>query len=96
MRQGLRARFASLADDEEDPMRVPVEMPRLGYDTEVGKIGSWKAKVGDLVTAGQPIGELETEKATVEFEAPAAGTLVEIVTAAGRDRKSTRLNSSHT
>ena len=64
-------------------MRVPVEMPRLGYDTEIGKIGSWKAKVGDVVTTGQPIGELETEKATVEFEAPA-------------NRKSTRLNSSHT
>ena len=40
-------------------------MPRLGYDTEVGKIGNWTAKVGDTVTAGQPIGELETEKATV-------------------------------
>ena len=58
-------------------MRVPVEMPRLGYDTEVGKIGSWTAKVGDTVAAGQPIGELETEKATVEFESPAVGTLVE-------------------
>ena len=32
-------------------MRVPVEMPRLGYDTEVGKIGSWTAKVGDTAVA---------------------------------------------
>ena len=66
-------------------MRVPVEMPRLGYDTEVGKIGNWTAKVGDTVTAGQPIGELETEKATVEIESPAAGTLVEIVHPAGAE-----------
>lgn len=66
-------------------MRVPVEMPRLGYDTEVGKIGNWTTKVGDTVTAGQPIGELETEKATVEFESPAAGTLVEIVHPAGAE-----------
>ena len=66
-------------------MRVPVEMPRLGYDTEVGKIGTWTVKVGDAVTAGQPIGELETEKATVEFEAPAAGTLVEIVSPTGSE-----------
>ena len=66
-------------------MRVPVEMPRLGYDSEVGKIGAWTAKVGDTVTAGQPIGELETEKATVAFEAPVAGTLVEIVHAAGAE-----------
>ena len=66
-------------------MRVPVEMPRLGYDTEVGKIGNWTAKVGDAVTAGQPIGELETEKSTVEFESPAAGTLAEIVHAAGSE-----------
>ena len=42
-------------------------------------------KVGDTVAAGQPIGELETEKATVEFESPAAGTLVEIVHAAGSE-----------
>jgi pyruvate/2-oxoglutarate dehydrogenase complex dihydrolipoamide acyltransferase (E2) component len=66
-------------------MRVPVEMPRLGYDSEFGKIGAWTAKVVDTVTAGQPIGELETEKATVEFEAPTAGTLVEIVHAAGAE-----------
>ena len=66
-------------------MRVPVEMPRLGYDSEVGKIGAWTSKIGDTVTAGQPIGELETEKATVEFEAPVSGTLVEIVHAAGAE-----------
>jgi pyruvate/2-oxoglutarate dehydrogenase complex dihydrolipoamide acyltransferase (E2) component len=66
-------------------MRIPVEMPRLGYDTEIGKIGNWTVKVGDSVTAGQPIGELETEKATVEFESPAAGTLVEIVSPAGSE-----------
>jgi len=60
-------------------------MPRLGYDTERGQIGSWTAKVGDTVTAGQPIGELETEKATVEFESPVAGTLVEIVHPAGSE-----------
>ena len=71
-------------------MRVPVEMPRLGYDTEVGKIGNWTAKVGDTVTAGQPIGELETEKATVEFESPAAGTLVEIVHPASSEDISTK------
>jgi pyruvate/2-oxoglutarate dehydrogenase complex dihydrolipoamide acyltransferase (E2) component len=53
-------------------------MPRLGYDSEVGKIGAWTSKVGDTVTAGQPIGELETE-------APVAGTLVEIVHAAGAE-----------
>ncbi len=65
--------------------RIPIEMPKLGYDMESGKVASWHKKVGDRVTRGEVITEIETEKATVEMEAAASGTLVEITAGAGTE-----------
>ena len=66
-------------------MRTEVRMPSLGYDMESGKITSWLKQVGDTVARGEPIAEIETDKTTIEMEALAAGTLVEIVAEAGAD-----------
>ena len=66
-------------------MRVEVTMPTLGYDMEAGKIASWLVAVGDTVQRGQPIAEIETDKATVEMEALQSGTLAEIVHEAGAE-----------
>jgi pyruvate/2-oxoglutarate dehydrogenase complex dihydrolipoamide acyltransferase (E2) component len=60
-------------------------MPRLGYDMETGRIGSWLKAIGDHVSRGEPIAEIETDKSTVEMEAMATGVLVEIVHAAGSE-----------
>jgi pyruvate/2-oxoglutarate dehydrogenase complex dihydrolipoamide acyltransferase (E2) component len=60
-------------------------MPNLGYDMEAGKITSWLKQVGDSVARGEPIAEIETDKATIEMESLAAGTLVEIVAEAGSE-----------
>jgi len=60
-------------------MRIDVTMPNLGYDMEEGKIQSWLKAVGDRVERGEPIAEIETDKTTVEMEAMASGTLVEIL-----------------
>ena len=57
--------------------RVPIEMPRLGYDMETGKIAAWVRNVGDAVKRGDVLAEIETEKSTVEMEALSGGTLVE-------------------
>ena len=65
--------------------RIPIEMPKLGYDMEAGKIGGWIKKVGDEVTRGDAIAEIETDKSTVEMEATASGTLAEIVHDAGAE-----------
>jgi len=64
---------------------VPVEirMPELSSDMTEADLVSWLVKPGDHVQAGELIAEIETEKSTVEFEAPSSGTLVEIVVAAG-------------
>jgi pyruvate/2-oxoglutarate dehydrogenase complex dihydrolipoamide acyltransferase (E2) component len=65
--------------------RIAIEMPKLGYDMESGTVGGWLKKVGDKVSRGEAIAEIETEKSTVEMESTAAGTLVEIVATAGTE-----------
>ena len=65
--------------------RIPIEMPKLGYDMEVGTIGSWLKQVGESVDRGDPIAEIETDKTTVEMEATHSGTLVEQTLAPGEE-----------
>jgi pyruvate dehydrogenase E2 component (dihydrolipoamide acetyltransferase) len=66
-------------------MRIEVKMPNLSYDTESGKIVSWLKDIGDSVARGEPIAEVETDKATVEMESMQSGVLVEIVAAEGAE-----------
>jgi pyruvate dehydrogenase E2 component (dihydrolipoamide acetyltransferase) len=65
--------------------RIPVNMPKLGYDMESGRVAGWLKKVGDKVERGEVLAEIETEKSTVEMESTASGTLVEIVVEAGAE-----------
>lgn len=60
-------------------------MANLGYDMESGRVENWLKQVGDRVERGEPIVEVETDKATIEMEATQSGTLAEIVADAGRD-----------
>mgnify|MGYP006124657469 CR=1 FL=1 len=66
-------------------MRVPIPMPKLGYDMTSGFVVSWLVSVGDEVTRGQAIAEIETDKVVIEMESSKAGTLVEIVCEADED-----------
>jgi pyruvate dehydrogenase E2 component (dihydrolipoamide acetyltransferase) len=63
--------------------RIPIEMPKLGYDMESGIVAGWLKKVGDVIARGDVIAEIETDKSTVEMEATAGGTLAEIVHGTG-------------
>ena len=65
--------------------RIAIEMPKLGYDMEVGTVAAWTRKVGDDVSRGDVLAEIETDKSTVEMEALAGGTLVEIVVQPGTE-----------
>jgi len=65
--------------------RIPIEMPRMGYDMETGTIAAWTKQVGDTVSRGDVLAEIETEKSTVEMEALASGTLVEQTLAPGQE-----------
>jgi pyruvate/2-oxoglutarate dehydrogenase complex dihydrolipoamide acyltransferase (E2) component len=66
-------------------VRAEVLMPNLGYDMETGRIARWLKQVGDQIERGEPIAEVETDKATVEMEAVASGRLAEIVAEAGSE-----------
>jgi pyruvate dehydrogenase E2 component (dihydrolipoyllysine-residue acetyltransferase) len=52
---------------------IEVTVPQLSISMEEGKVLRWLVEDGDTVEAGQPIVEIETDKATVEVEAPAEG-----------------------
>lgn len=60
-------------------MATNVVMPSLGFDMTEGKLLRWLKKPGERVEKGQAIAEIETEKATVEIEASAPGTLQKII-----------------
>lgn len=60
-------------------------MPNLGYDMEHGRLGAWLKRPGDVVTRGEAIAEIETDKTTIEMEALVTGTLAEILCEEGAD-----------
>ena len=66
-------------------MATDVILPALGMAQETGKVVQWLKAEGEQVTKGQPIVEVETDKATVELEAPADGVLTGLAATAGDD-----------
>lgn len=62
---------------------MDVKMPKLDQDMESGGVTEWLRAVGDTVEKGEPIVVIETDKVTNEVEAPASGTLAEILVPAG-------------
>ena len=59
-------------------MATSVVMPALEMAQETGKIISWLKKEGDTITKGEPLLEVETDKAVVEIEASANGVLAAV------------------
>src|SRR6266480_879022 len=55
-----------------------IQMPKLSDTMAEGTLVAWKKKKGDKVSAGDVIAEIETDKATMEWESPEDGTLTEI------------------
>ncbi len=64
-------------------MAVVVEMPKLSDTMEEGGIAAWHKKVGEMVEEGDLLLEIETDKATMEYESPEEGILLRIVKDAG-------------
>lgn len=63
---------------------MDVIMPSLGFDMTEGKVSRWLRKEGDPVEKGQPVVEIETEKAAVEVEALGSGILERILVHPGQ------------
>src|SRR6266496_805395 len=55
-----------------------IQMPKLSDTMTEGTLVAWKKKKGDKVSSGEVIAEIESDKATMEWESPEDGTLAEI------------------
>src|SRR3989440_1129781 len=55
-----------------------IQMPKLSDTMTEGTLVAWKKKKGDQISAGEVLAEIETDKATMEWESPEDGTLTEI------------------
>ncbi|NNK83538.1 MAG: pyruvate dehydrogenase complex dihydrolipoamide acetyltransferase [Flavobacteriaceae bacterium] len=66
---------------------VVVTMPRLSDTMEEGTVATWLKKVGDTVEEGDILAEIETDKATMEFESFNAGTLLHVGLGEGQSAK---------
>ncbi len=64
---------------------VDILMPALSPTMTEGKIAKWHKKVGDAVKSGDILAEIETDKATMEYEAVDEGTLAEIIAPEGSE-----------
>ncbi|ABQ67208.1 biotin/lipoyl-containing protein [Rhizorhabdus wittichii] len=63
-------------------MTTQVLLPKLGFSMSEGELSEWLVPDGAMVTEGQPLYALESEKSTQEVEAPASGRL-RIIAAVG-------------
>ena len=66
-------------------MPINILMPALSPTMEEGTLAKWLVKEGDSVASGDVIAEIETDKATMEFEAVDEGTIGKIVVAEGTE-----------
>ena len=66
-------------------MATEIKVPTLGESLSEATVANWLKAVGDTVAKDEPLLELETDKVTIEVNAPAAGTLSEIRAATGAE-----------
>ncbi|MFO7320448.1 MAG: dihydrolipoamide acetyltransferase family protein [Chloroflexota bacterium] len=60
-------------------MAQPIKMPQLGSDMTEGTLLNWLKNVGDQISSGDIIAEIETDKATVEVPSEVSGTILELI-----------------
>jgi 2-oxoglutarate dehydrogenase E2 component (dihydrolipoamide succinyltransferase) len=66
-------------------MSVEIKVPTLGESVTEATVARWFKKAGEAVTADEPLVELETDKVTLEVNAPASGRLAEVAVDEGND-----------
>ena len=79
--------FETLAPSELPEGVTVVTMPRLSDTMEEGTVATWLKNVGDMVEEGDILAEIETDKATMEFESFQSGTLLYVGLQAGESAK---------
>jgi pyruvate dehydrogenase E2 component (dihydrolipoamide acetyltransferase) len=66
-------------------MPIEIKMPALSPTMEEGTLAKWLVKEGDTVKSGDILAEIETDKATMEFETIDEGTVAKLLVAEGSD-----------
>uniref|UniRef100_UPI001577010A biotin/lipoyl-containing protein n=1 Tax=Sphingomonas bacterium TaxID=1895847 RepID=UPI001577010A len=66
-------------------MPIEIKMPALSPTMEAGTLARWLVKEGDTVKSGDILAEIETDKATMEFETIDEGTIVKLAVAEGSE-----------
>jgi pyruvate/2-oxoglutarate dehydrogenase complex dihydrolipoamide acyltransferase (E2) component len=64
--------------------KIKVKFPKPGMGIDEGTIVRWQRHAGDRVVQGEPLVEIETAKAVQDINAPASGTLVEVLIPEGQ------------
>ena len=64
-------------------MAETINMPKLGFDMAEGTLVRWVKQVGENINKGDVLAEIETDKATVEVESPASGTVLQFIVEQG-------------
>jgi pyruvate/2-oxoglutarate dehydrogenase complex dihydrolipoamide acyltransferase (E2) component len=66
-------------------MNLNLKLTRVGMNMEEATVSAWRKQPGESFTKGEPLYEIETEKVSMEVEAPCDGTLMSIEVAAGEN-----------
>ena len=64
-------------------MAEQIIMPKLGFDMAEGTLVDWRVKIGDAISKGDVVAEIETDKATIEIEATVGGTVLQFLAQPG-------------
>jgi 2-oxoglutarate dehydrogenase E1 component len=80
---GGDAAVSEPADEPEPSTTVDIVTPAAGESVTEGTILEWTVAVGDVVSAGDTVVEISTDKVDVELPAPTSGTITELLAAAG-------------
>lgn len=79
----LKSSLMNLRSFSSLPYHLVVGMPALSPTMEAGTISSWKVAEGESFAAGDSLAEIETDKATIDFEAQDDGVIAKILVEAG-------------
>lgn len=66
-------------------MKVNLKLSRVGMNMETATISAWRKQPGERFDKGEPLYEIESEKVTMEVDAPCDGRLLSIIVAAGSE-----------
>src|SRR5205085_2938960 len=79
------AKRATIPPHDRKPMSIEIKMPALSPTMEEGTLAKWLVKEGDTVKSGDLMAEIETDKATMEFEAVDEGKIAKILVPEGTE-----------